>query len=87
MGNIFYFLLTARWPFEKVGEKEGIKKVKHGSRPPIPDKLHNSTDPAIQVLLKGIQQCWVQDPKERATARQIQTLFGRALTKMGVQGE
>ena len=84
MGNVFYSILTGEWPFEDVESKEARDLVKRGHRPPISPEILNSTDPFQQTLLNVTRACWLQDPKERASARRIQNYIEKRLVKFGV---
>jgi hypothetical protein len=75
MGNIFYMLLTSKWPFEDAAEKDAIEAVKKGKRPVIPKELRNGNDPVDQILKEAMYMCHVQDQYERATARQVEILL------------
>ena len=59
--------------------------IKEGKRSHIPEKYTNSTDPFEQTLVKAIQRSWIHDPRERATARELQTLFVNQLEKSGIK--
>ncbi len=89
LGNVFFGIATGKDLFWNKDEKErkntNIQKfIINGERTPIPDDLKNSTDPYEQALLKAIEMCWKQDPKERPTARELQDLFMNELEKQGV---
>jgi serine/threonine protein kinase len=72
MGNIFYSLMTGRWPFEDQKPKEAQRRIKNNQRPPIDESLRESDDPLDVTLLKAIDKCWDQDPTERASAREVE---------------
>ena len=55
-----------------------------GKRSPFPDSFKNSTDPFEQTLIKAIKLCWIHDPKDRISARELQTLFMTELERQGV---
>eukprot|EP00978_Attheya_sp_CCMP212_P008458 scaffold19863_cov52-Attheya_sp.AAC.4 len=71
MGNIFYALLTEFWPFEDMKEKDATEQVKKGKTPLIPIAVRESTDIMDKVLLNATAMCWIKNPEERATARQV----------------
>lgn len=86
MGNIFYVLLTGKWPFEHLSStKKARTIVKQGGRPPIDGAILNSTDPFDRALLEAMQMCWVQEPTKRATAREVQSFIETKLLELGVQ--
>lgn len=87
MGNIFYSILTLKYPFERERAKEVYQRVSNGERPLIPESIRNSTDPYDRTMLEAIDMCWKQDPTERATARQVQNLIVATLKKMNVQSD
>lgn len=86
MGNVFYVILTGLWPFENVKkEKTAQKMIQEGKRPEISETILNSTDPFDRAMLKAIEMCWIQDPDQRATARQVQKFLQGELEKLGVE--
>ncbi|KAG7348054.1 protein kinase domain containing protein [Nitzschia inconspicua] len=86
MGNVFYSILTMTYPFNHERSKDVQEKVKNGERPFIPESIRNSTDPFDRAILEAIDMCWVQDPSERATARQVQKHIVATLKRMKVKG-
>ena len=79
MGNIFYALLTKEEPFEDMESKAAQHEVKHGRPSPISASVRNSTDPCTQALIKAAEMCWVYDPKERPSAREVESFLSRSL--------
>ena len=79
MGNIIYQLLTGLYPFEDMKRKDVYVEIQKGVRPIIPEKYLSSTDPKQQALVKAIQDCWIHDPAERATARSVEQALKRAM--------
>merc|ERR1712151_267848 len=79
MGNIFYVLLTKEWPFDGMKDKAAQHEVKHGRPPPISTSIRNSTDPYTQALIKAAEMCWVYDPQERPSAREVESFLSRSL--------
>jgi serine/threonine protein kinase len=77
LGNVFYGILAKRWPFYDIikDDKVAQKTIMSGARPPIQASILNSTDPFDRVMLKAIEMCWVQEPRERATAREVQNFI------------
>ena len=72
MGNIFFVLLTGTYPFPEKSKKEVKKAVANGERPKFSERLLNNPDPNERALIDAARMCWVQDPKERASAREVQ---------------
>jgi serine/threonine protein kinase len=75
LGNIFYMLLTREWPWDDMKERNARKLVKAGKRPKLPKSLQNSGDPIDKVLMEAMHMSQVQDPNERATARQVEAFL------------
>mmetsp|Transcript_42420 Transcript_42420/g.47915 ORF Transcript_42420/g.47915 Transcript_42420/m.47915 type:complete len:567 (-) Transcript_42420:88-1788(-) len=84
-GNVLYSVLTGGYPFEKEKSKKAQKRIQAGERPEIPISIRNSTNPFDQTMLKAIDMCWIQDPKKRASARQIQEFITSELQRLGVK--
>ena len=82
MGNIFYSLLTGRWPFENRKTKEAQRLIKNNQRPPIDDAMKESDDPLDVAMVKAIERCWEQDPVERASAREIEQFLETELATL-----
>jgi len=72
MGNIFFVLLTGTYPFPEKSKKEVKKAVGKGERPRFSEDLLNNPDENEKALIDAARMCWVQDPSERASARQVQ---------------
>ena len=82
LGNIFYELLQGEYPFEDVSKTEAIKKVKLGERPTIYSDIWNSTNPVDQTLKKVMMMCHEQDPEDRPSARELETLLRNKLKEL-----
>lgn len=79
LGNLLYVILTGHWPFDDLENAQAL--VKQGRRPHInidADYRH-SKHPQIQTLLQAIDMCWKQDPHERATSRQVESVLAKYL--------
>ena len=87
MGNIFYGLLTKKFPFEDLSTRKTQKAVKAGKRPPVDDKFIESSDPFTKALVKAMKMCWTQSPESRATARAVEQFIDSELTRLGVMSE
>lgn len=75
LGNIFYMLLTRRWPFSGTEEKVVYEKIKSGIRPPIPEIIQNSTNPIQLTLMQAMQMCHIHNPENRSTALELIQFF------------
>lgn len=77
MGNIFYFLLTEKEPFESFEEQssvsDGIKQlIKNGVKPTLSGTIMNATkDPCVNAIVEAISMCHIQKYSERATASRV----------------
>jgi len=87
LGNILYIILVGTFPFDTVKDEEAQAMVLKGERPPIPTNIVKSKDPYLQLLLKAIVMCWVQDEHERYSARQVQDFLDDGLKKLGVHAK
>jgi len=82
LGNVYYCLLTRLWPFETIKTREAIKKVKSGERPPLPDDIRTSTDASIVAIRDAMEKAYIQNPDDRASAREIVNDLSAALEKV-----
>lgn len=82
MGNIFYGLLTKKWPFESYKTEKAQSKIKKGYTPQVPSAIKESQDPSIQSILIAMDKSYITDPKKRASARQVHTFLSNALNKI-----
>ena len=78
MGNVIFFITTGEPPFLRLSKKFAKKAVIKGTRPDF-GKLTNSSDLNIQALIEAANMCWIQDPEERASARQVQEFLASLL--------
>jgi serine/threonine protein kinase len=82
-GNIMYMLLQGRWPFDDFEiELEAAALVANGTRPMVDAALWHSADPVNQVLKQVMRMCHAQEPRERKTARQIETFLKDNMRKL-----
>lgn len=72
MGNIFWVLLHGYYPFEKISRKATKRAVSRGQRPEFHESFIFNTDANIQALVEAAKMCWTQDPRDRASAREVQ---------------
>lgn len=74
-GNVLFELAVGRPPWknsaQKLTSKEAaVLKIK-GELPIVPAHIKNSTDSAIQTMLKVVEACYRYDPKERPSAGEV----------------
>jgi serine/threonine protein kinase len=88
LGNIFYLLLTDRWPWDAVGsasedsQRTIKKRIIQGERPAFPDAISKSSHPVDLVLQKAMAMCQKHEPNERATAAEVATLLQLTLAQV-----
>jgi len=71
IANVMYYVLTNWWIFEGIPASQGLHRLQRGHRPPFPDTIKDSKEPATQTLMKSIQMLWTHNVDERPTSRQI----------------
>lgn len=65
-------MLTDNVPFDDMDSDDAYEFVANGGRVIVKDKeILNSTHLFDTTLLKAMDMCFVYDPKERATAREV----------------
>lgn len=75
-------MLSQRWPWEGLEEKEVIKWVMDGRRPGIPESTRKSNDPAVQTLLEVMRISQKQDSEKRATAREVERFLKKKVREL-----
>ena len=85
LGNLIYTILTGHWPFDtfkpQTDFSDEIKElVKGGHRPHVTTdsddgQIRQSKNPYIQAMLHAMEMCWKQDPRDRASAREVETFL------------
>jgi len=80
MGDVLYYILTKKWTFERQRNRQAIQRILEGRPSDIPKELLESTDPAIQAMIKAIQFSWIKDPDKRPSSREIANFFKEQLT-------
>lgn len=83
MGNIFFMLMTRKWPWSKFREKEAKKAIKAGKHPSMPSSIKKSKDPVDKILMKAMKMAHRYDPTERASAREIETFLKEQASEIG----
>lgn len=81
LGNVIYAILTKHAPFYKMKQRKAMELVKNGKRPPIPDGLQETEDKA---MIDAIKMCWVQNEKERSSARDVEIFLRVKLQELNV---
>jgi len=82
-GNVLYYLLTEKKPFDDEDQKDAKKMVMKGKRPPLPKRFRDGSAHRVdQVLLKAMEWCWTHDPAERPSARAVADLLEEELRSM-----
>lgn len=73
-GNVIYYILTDLYTFEQP-ENLNNQQVGHllveGKRSPYPEYIEKSSDPSHIAIKKALDMCWVQNWRERPSAREI----------------
>ena len=75
-------LLQGDWPFEDYETEEAQKLVADGVRPTIFKDVWNSKDPIDQTLKKAMLMCHAQEPRDRASAREVETYLKSQMQKL-----
>lgn len=88
LGNVLYFVLTqGKIPFVTTGVSWNIasvtERVKHGGYPIIKDEQILQSKHTYDVaMLQAMKQCFIADPKKRASSGEIRQIFARALNQL-----
>jgi len=87
IGNLLFQLLTTREPWNHLEHQipitSDIEKQKiDGGLPLIPDAFVNSEDPAIQAIYIAMLSCFIFDPKERPSSREVTNKLKKAIEKI-----
>ena len=90
MGNLLYTILTDLQVWDKeLREDEDVKleqaeRIVAGKRPPIPERIESSNDPAHAAMMNALDMTWKYNWKERPSARAISNyLFGELVKITG----
>jgi serine/threonine protein kinase len=90
LGNVLYFLLTGKEPFEDetAPPEVIIKQITEGKRVAVTDKkILKSTHPFDTTVLKALDMCFVYEKKNRSSAREVANLFRDALKDIEPSGD
>ena len=80
MGNVMFIVLTNLYTFEwprVLSTSEAGNELIQGRRSPYPENVANSTDPSYVAIKKALDMCWVQDWRERPSARTVSEFLER----------
>jgi len=73
-------ILTGHSPWKEVSDDfEVHKRVMAGERAKLPQKIIESTDPYVQVMVRVMKMSQEQDPSKRPSAKDISIIFKKAL--------
>jgi serine/threonine protein kinase len=81
LGSLFYHILTGHEIFKNTPQGEAQELVKQGLRPKLSDDVQHSTDINIVAIKEAMRMCFLQDPVERPTARQVEAHLVQALLR------
>eukprot|EP00544_Gedaniella_sp_CCMP2646_P000416 CAMPEP_0202509578 /NCGR_PEP_ID=MMETSP1361-20130828/52844_1 /ASSEMBLY_ACC=CAM_ASM_000849 /TAXON_ID=210615 /ORGANISM="Staurosira complex sp., Strain CCMP2646" /LENGTH=378 /DNA_ID=CAMNT_0049143805 /DNA_START=174 /DNA_END=1311 /DNA_ORIENTATION=+ len=84
LGHILHFIRTAGVPFVDMNDQQAINFVRKGGRDEYirDESILNSTHPLDRDIVTALDLCFEFDPNIRASARQIQELFRKALDEV-----
>jgi len=71
LGNVLYFLLTRREPWENEGNHAIYDYVQEGKRPQFPPNIVNSESIFDRYMIQAINMAWTHNPVERPGALQV----------------
>jgi len=80
LGNVFYSLLTEKWPFAEFTDEEAQAKIQNGERPVL--GMENSTDPFVQVLKNTIHLSWTHDASERPSSKDLVSYLEKEIDRL-----
>lgn len=78
LGNLLFHILTSHSPRGKMKDyrMESVREeVFRGKPPSLPTELLESKDPAAAAFREAMQMCFVKDPSDRATAREVSNVL------------
>ena len=83
LGNLLYHILTSDAPRGKKNKEQRIDLVRAevaaGKPPELPQTYVHSDDPVAVSIKKAMQMCFVWDPSERASAKEVASILMEAL--------
>jgi hypothetical protein len=75
-------LLQGELPFQGIESEKAQELVVSGERPSFYEDVWNSANPIDQTLKKAMIMCHEDDPKVRASARDVEVFLKNALIEM-----
>ena len=85
MGNIIYYILTDLYTFEypeNLNNRQVGVLLVEGKRSPYPEYIRHSRDPSHVAMKRALDMCWMQNWRERPSAREIADYMLDALRKI-----
>ncbi|KAL7542930.1 hypothetical protein ACHAXR_012255 [Thalassiosira sp. AJA248-18] len=82
LGSILYQLLTGGKVWGKTKKKEAQEAVIQGIHPEIHHTILNSSDPVDKILKKALDMCYIYEPSQRATAREVASLLRKGVEEL-----
>lgn len=82
LGSLLYHILTGRrvWSDRKAGLARDA--IMMGKLPHISSSILNSSDPVDKILKDALDLCYIYDPSQRATAKEVATFLDNSLMKL-----
>jgi hypothetical protein len=82
LGSVLYHILTGRrvWSGVKAGHARG--DIILGKLPHISSSILNSSDPVDKILKYALDMCYIYDPSQRATAKEVATFLGNSFKEL-----
>jgi serine/threonine protein kinase len=83
LGYVLYFLLTDKFPFEGMKSQDANDYVAQGRHLTVSDEdVLGSTHLFETTVLKAMDMCFVSNPKERPSAREVANFLQRAVQRI-----
>lgn len=82
LGNVIYILLVGHKPFDGTDKEIAHRKLVAGERAAIDAEVYPRDDPVYDAMITAIERCWIHDPRERATSREVASYLRSRLDKI-----
>ena len=76
LGSVLYHILTGRRVWSGVKASHARGGIILGKLPHISSSILNSSDPVDKILKYALDMCYIYDPSQRATAKEVATFLG-----------